>query len=317
MKVLVTGGAGFIGSHVVERLIEEDNDVTVLDNMSSGKLTNLNHYQSDNKLRIEVGDIRNTKLVSKCVASADSVVHLAAITNSPDQGEKLLNLTDTNVTGTVNLLQAARLGSVERFILASSAAVYGNSKSFPLSERSRTSALSPYGASKIASEQYCHSFREEFGVNAISLRFFNVYGPRQLPNGDGAVIPQFMSRLVQRLPPEIFGDGRQTRDFVYVSDVVECIVRILRSKTGEEVLNVGSGKPVTINRLASVMSRIVGSSAKPIHKAPQRGEIRDSYASTARTFESIDFRPRISLKRGLSLLVQSYNGSGFLKEPLA
>ena len=305
-RVLVTGGAGFIGSHLVDRLIKEGYEVVVLDNFFSGKMRNIRHHLDSGKFRLIKGDVRNSDDVKEGIRNVNAVFHLAAIVSVPLSIENPLLVNDVNVRGTLNLLEASLKAHAKRFIYASSCAVYGEANSLPIDESHPTSPISPYAASKLAAEYYCKVFYENYGLKTLCLRYFNVYGPRQVKDSYSGVITQFIDRLKQGKPPIIYGDGKQTRDFVHVNDVVEANMLVLGCQhCVGEVMNVGTGKPTTINELAKVlmeMFREIG--AKPEYAPPRVGDIRNSRADISKAEKILGYKPKIRLEKGLRLLLQ-------------
>jgi len=303
----VTGGAGFIGSHIVDRLLSDGLEVTVIDNLSTGRLENVAHHQGKKGFHFIKGDIRNLEDVRKTVGDADAVFHLAAIVNVPLSIKDPLLANDVNVRGTLNLLEASLKENIQRFVYVSSCAVYGEARYLPINEEHRIMPLSPYGISKFTAEHYCRIFHKIHGLKAVCLRFFNVYGPRQSEGPYSGVITQFMNRLKQRKPPIIYGDGEQTRDFVYVKDVVEATILALGCQhCGGEVINIGAGKPTTINELSRVLMKMFREPCVKPEYAPLRaGDIRDSHADIGKAERVLRYKPRIRLEEGIRRLIQS------------
>ena len=285
---LVTGGAGFIGSHIVEALVRRGDRVRVLDNFSTGNRLNL---QSVPGIEVVEGDIRDVDLVRRTVQGADYVIHHAAIISIPQSMADPVTTNAVNVTGTLNLLQAARQSNVKRFVLASSCAVYGDNPALPLSETSDTRPLSPYAASKLIGEVYCQAFYRAYGLPTTCLRYFNIFGPRQNPDGDyAAVIPKFARRMAAGQPPIIFGDGQQTRDFVHVSDVV--LANLLACERVEaigQVFNVASGRGVSLLELVEMMNRSNDTHLAPTFEGAREGDIRHSVGSNRRIADQLGF----------------------------
>jgi UDP-glucose 4-epimerase len=307
LRALVTGGAGFIGSHLVDRLIKDGYEVVVLDNFFSGEIKNIKHHPDSRRFHLVRGDVRNPGDVREAVKNVDAVFHLAAVVSVPLSIENPSLVNDVNVRGTLNLLEASLKADVKRFVYASSCAVYGEADTLPINERHPTSPISPYAASKLAAEYYCKVFYENYGLDTTCLRYFNVYGPRQAKNSYSGVITQFIDRLRQRKPPIIYGDGGQTRDFVHVKDVVEANMLVLGCQhCAGEVINVGTGKPTTINQLAKVLMEMFGeTSAKPEYAPPRVGDIRNSYADISKAERILGYKPKVTLEKGLRLLIQS------------
>jgi UDP-glucose 4-epimerase len=307
MRVLVTGGAGFIGSHLVKRLVREGETVTVLDNLSTGRKENLDHLLTEDCLRFVNGDIRDLEIVENCVKNADRVVHLAAIASVPYSIRNPAETHDVNVQGTLNVLQACAEHNVGKLIYASSCAVYGEPRFIPVPEEHQFSATSPYAESKIASEAYCQLFREKHHLQTVCLRVFNVYGANQYNSDYGGVITQFLERLNQQQAPIIYGDGEQSRDFIYVDDVVETIARIIRSPTDSNgTYNLGSGRATTINQLVKVIQRILGDEEfRPVYAPARPGDLRHSQADIGKARRHLGFEPMTILEEGLERLVSS------------
>jgi len=307
MRVLVTGGAGFIGSHLVKRLIRAGEDVTVLDNLSTGRQQNLGHYLLDDRMSFVNGDIRDIENVRSCVMNADRVVHLAAIASVPYSIKKPAETHDVNVEGTLNVLKACHEYGIGKLVYASSCAVYGEPRFIPVIEEHGFSATSPYAESKIASEAYCQLFREKHHLQTVCLRAFNVYGPNQHNSDYGGVITQFMERLKKQQEPIIYGDGEQSRDFIYVDDVVETIARIILTPNNSDgTYNLGSGRATTINQLVRLLQRILGDEEfKPIYAPARQGDIRHSQADIGKAKRQLGFSPLTGLEEGLERLVSA------------
>jgi UDP-glucose 4-epimerase len=300
MRILVTGGAGFIGSHLVDKLLLEKHEIVVLDNLSTGRKENIHHQLHNNKLTFVKGDIRNFDLLKSLVKGQDCVVHLAAITSIPFSFSNPLETLDVNVTGTANLLQASVDGGVQKMIFASSCAVYGEADHLPINEEDPLKPMSPYAASKISASELCRDFQKKYGLRTICLRLFNVYGPRQNQSGDGGVISHFTRKLVLNETPIIYGDGDQTRDFIYVKDVVCAIERTIETNSGNGSVNLGSGIATTINHLLETIYKVAGTKPKgPVHKLPRPGDIRHSQADIRKLLTQLNFKPLTILEGGL------------------
>ncbi|MCR4396373.1 MAG: NAD-dependent epimerase/dehydratase family protein, partial [Candidatus Saccharicenans sp.] len=257
-KYLVTGGAGFIGSHLVEKLVSLGCQVRVLDDFSTGKEENIAHLSD----RIEVwrGDIRDRELCQQAARGMEVILHQAALASVPRSVSEPILAHEINVTGTLNLLLAAAETGVRSFVFASSSAVYGDDQTFPKKEGQEGQALSPYGAQKLASEKYCQVFSRLFNFNAVNLRYFNVFGPRQDPGSQyAAVIPIFITRMLQGKPPAIFGDGSQARDFIYVENVVQANLLAAEAENFRgEVFNIGTSVRITVKELADILNSLLG-----------------------------------------------------------
>jgi len=301
MHVLVTGGAGFIGSHSVEQLLELTISVRVLDNFSAGSRQNL---PTHSLLEIQEGDIRDGATVNKAMKDITHVLHLAAQVSVQASVDDPPVSCSTNIGGFVNVLQAARVGGVQRMVYASSAAVYGNPEQLPVSETDIPQPCSPYGLEKYVNDQYAALFAKEFGVSLLGLRYFNVYGPRQDPQSPYAgVISRFISMIRQQQPLAVFGDGTQTRDFIFVKDIANANVQALQSDmTG--VCNVATGTSVSLLHLIEVLSRCVNQDLKIVHHPVRTGDIPYSEANISRLSSLLSNQKRTSLKEGLSALLQ-------------
>jgi nucleoside-diphosphate-sugar epimerase len=306
LKVLVAGGAGFIGSHLVDKLIGAGAKVTVLDNLFSGRLENIEQHKQDEKFSFVKGDIRNFRLVKQLVKDKDVVLNLAAIVSVPRSIENPLLVNDVNVKGALNLLKACLDGDVKRFVQASSAAVYGDAQTLPVREDFKPMPLSPYAVSKVAADDYAMVFNQVYELKTVCLRYFNVFGPRQANNQYSGVITIFANALFSNRRPKIYGNGEQTRDFVFVDDVVSANLLALTKKDAVgEVFNVATGKAVTINKLLQVLQKITGKeNLKPVYEKPREGDIRHSYASIGKARTLLGYEPVFSLEKGLKGLVQ-------------
>jgi UDP-glucose 4-epimerase len=301
----VTGGAGFIGSHLVDRLAEDNAEVTVLDDLSTGKTENIEKHVRSRNMRFIKGDVCNFRLVRNLVRDVDAVVNLAAVVSVPRSIENPLLVHKVNATGTLNLLKASLDSDVKRFVQASSAAVYGEAEKLPVRENFILKPVSPYAVSKIAAENYARVFSCVYGLETVCLRFFNVFGPRQAYNPYSGVITVFINELLHDRPPSVFGDGEQTRDFVSVHDVVSCCMLALTKKgVGGEVFNVSSGKATTVNDLVRLLQKITRrSNLEPIHTKPRCGDIRHSWSSIDKARKVLGYSPRVSLEEGLKELL--------------
>jgi UDP-glucose 4-epimerase len=309
LKVLVTGGAGFIGSHMVDRLVNDGYDVRIIDDLSTGRIDNIQSLLSAGKVDFVKGDIRDVSLVTKSVDDVDDVVHFAALTSVPFSVKNPELTFDVNLCGTLNLIRACAQEDVGRFVFVSSCAVCGDPESLPVREEHRTDPISPYAESKLIAERYCLGFQERQLLRSVVLRFFNVYGPRQGMNDYSGVITRFIDRVRQKEPLVIYGDGSQTRDFVNVHDVVEAILASMKSGDAEgEVFNVGSGKPTSINELAKTILELAGVDLEIRYEKPRAGDIKDSYADISKAKKFLGYEPKISLRDGLRVLLEEKLG---------
>lgn len=305
MKIFVTGGAGFIGSNLVASLLKENNQVMIYDNLKNSSKDKISHLLKNGALFIK-GDITDYKTISKSITGFDCVVHLAGETDVQESIKFPERTNQVNVTGTINVLRACVERKISNVIAASSAAVYGNPKDLPLSENSQTTPISPYGASKLAMENYMQAFSHSYDLNCISLRFFNIYGKGHSDNYAG-VITKFMEKIAKNKTLEIFGDGSNTRDFVSVQDVIQSIQNAITKIDGKKgnFYNIGSGKYITIEDLAKLMISISGKSLSIDYKKPRKGDIPHSQTSIWLAQRELGYDPKITLKEGLERLLKS------------
>ncbi|MDH7510228.1 MAG: SDR family oxidoreductase [Methanolinea sp.] len=300
MLYVVTGGTGFIGSHIVEALSLAGHELVIIDDLSSGRIENIGSVSSNPRVRFVQGTVLDLGLLLEEFQGADGVFHQAAFVSVPGSIRHPLQSHEVTLTGTLNVLLAARDTGVKKVVHASSAAVYGNLPGIPKKEDMPIEPLSPYAVAKYAGEQYCRVVGLLYGLSTVSLRYFNVYGARQDPASDyAAVIPRFIANIRNGKPPVIFGDGTQTRDFVYVKDVARA--NILAMESGAEgVYNIGSGKETSINELATILMRILGFRSKPVYAEERPGEVRHSVADISRARTLLGWEPAFSLEAGLS-----------------
>jgi UDP-glucose 4-epimerase len=303
-RVLVAGGAGFIGSHIADRLTDQDIEVTVLDNLYAGLLGNIENCNRNRKFRFVRGDVRNFNVVKRLVKDVDAVFNEAAVVSVSRSLENPLLANDVNVGGTLNLLKASLDSGVRRYIQASSASVYGNTETLPVDETLAPNPVSPYAVAELAAENYAKVFYRAYGLETVCLRYFNVYGPRQTFSVYSGATTIFLNKLSRGQRPVIFGDGDQTRDFVYVEDVVEANMLALTSgKAVGEALNIGTGIPHTINELVQRLQEKLGKQQlKPIYKSSRQGDIRHSYASIEKAKRMLGYKSKFSLEEGINKL---------------
>jgi len=326
-KVVVTGGAGFIGSHLAYELVRRGYHVTILDDLSTGYRENIaaliNPTNFTNRLlpgqaRVKTrvsptkhgsanfvqGSITNLPLLQETFREVDFVFHQAAIPSVPRSIKDPRSSHETNITGTLNVLLAARDNNVRKVVYASSSSVYGDTPTLPKKEDMPPDPQSPYAVTKLAGEYYCQVFREIYGLPTVCLRYFNVYGPRQDPNSQyAAVIPRFIKRVSQGSSPIIFGDGEQTRDFTFIKDVVQANILAAESNASG-IFNIGKGQRTTINQLAELIIGLIGNNIKPIHEEPRPGDIKHSLASISRA-RTFAYNPRYTLEKGLTETISS------------
>ncbi len=300
---LVTGGAGFIGSNIVHRLVADGESVRVLDDFSTGRRANLRGLPPS-RVKVVEGDLRDARVVRAATRGCDYVLHQGALGSVPRSLKDPVTTTEVNVLGSVNVLDAARAsGSVKRVVLASSSSVYGDTPALPKTEGMPLLPLSPYAASKAAMEGYARAFSASLGVEAVLLRYFNVFGPRQDPLGAyAAVIPRFFQTILAGGRPVIYGDGNQTRDFTYVDNVVEANLRAATApRAAGEVLNIACGERVTVLGLASLIAECLGTTTHPRMEPAREGEVRHSLADVERMEAVLGMRASVDLRRGLEL----------------
>jgi nucleoside-diphosphate-sugar epimerase len=306
-KVLVTGGAGFIGSHTVDALLEEGSQVWVLDNLSTGTIRNLRRWKNNRKLHFRRNTVTRYNVVDSLVGKVEAVVHLAAIVSPSLSVKKPDIVNEANVFGTLNVLRAAVKLKVKRIVFASSSSVYGNQTTLPISESNPLEPITPYGASKLSAEKYCGAFYRTYGLSTVSLRYFNVYGERQSANPYSGVIAIFANRLSRGQQPTIYGDGEQTRDFIHVSDVVRANLQALETERGTgEAFNIGTGRATSIKQLFALLAELMGKSdVLPVQSDERRGDIKHSYANATKAKDVLGFQAKIELKSGVDLLVHA------------
>ena len=310
MRCLVTGGAGFIGSHLVEGLLERGHSVRVVDNFLTGKRENLARVVS--KIELVEGDIRDFSLCQKITREIDWIFHQAALPSVPRSVEDPGLSNEINVTGTLNLLIAARKAAVKKFIFASSSSVYGDDQNLPKREDILGQPLSPYAITKRVGEMYCLVFNQLYGLSTICLRYFNIFGPRQDPHSQyAAVIPNFIQRMIESRPPVIFGDGFQSRDFTYVANVVEANIRAAEvTEVEKRIFNIACGQRITVMELVEWINRILGKDIKPVFDPPRPGDIKHSYADISLAQKYLDYQPKVNFEAGLRATIKWYQQRG-------
>lgn len=306
MNYIVTGGAGFIGSHIAETLLHEGHTVTIIDNFSEPGSRVIDPGRNKDRMSVIRGDIMDISLLEKTFEGADGIFHEAAIASVPRSISDPLKTNTINITGTLNVLIAAKDNGVKKIVFASSSAVYGNEPTLPKQEDMLPCPESPYAVSKLTGEFYCSVFSKVFSLQSVCLRYFNVYGPRQNPSSDyAAVIPRFITRVLDDTAPTIYGDGKQTRDFIYVKDVARANISAMQTDV-QGIFNIAGGIPLSINELASIISEISGRNILPVYENKRTGDILDSYADISRAKNSFHFRPAYMLKQGLKETMQWY-----------
>jgi len=306
MKVLVTGGAGFIGSHLVERLLREGFEVRVLDNFSTGRLENLAAVASS--IELITGDICDYSVVTEAMRAVEVVFHQAALCSVARSVEFPQPTNDVNIGGTLNILLAARDENVKRVVCASSSSVYGNTPVLPKQETHSPTPESPYAVTKFTGELYCRNFYQLFGLETFSLRYFNVFGPRQvLDSPYAAVIPKFIDAILRGEPPVIYGDGQQSRDFSYIDNVVKANLLAMKAQAGfGEAFNIACGQQTSVSQLASYLMELVGLAIKPVHRETRAGDVRHSLADISKAETLLGYHPTTGLLAGLESTLEWY-----------
>ncbi|HVX12296.1 MAG TPA: SDR family oxidoreductase [Pirellulales bacterium] len=312
---LVTGGAGFIGSHIATALVERGDRVRVLDNLSTGHRANLAHLGS--RVELIEGDLIDAKMVQRAVEGVDCVFHEAALASVPRSVETPLDTNAACVTGTVTLLDAARRAGVRRLVYAGSSSAYGDLPSSPKHETDLPAPISPYGAAKLAAEYYCKAFTATYGFETVTLRYFNVFGPRQDPGSPySAVIPLFITALLAGKRPTVYGDGQQSRDFTYVDNVV--YGNLLAADAPEasgRVFNVANGRATSLLNLLRQLNSLLNTGIEPIHEAPRVGDIRESLADISAAQKWLGYQPRVSFEDGLRRSIDYYREWALSRRP--
>lgn len=310
MHFLITGGAGFIGSHLVETLVAQGERVRVVDNFSTGKRENIAPFLP--KIDFVEGDLRDAELCHQLCRDVDVVLHQAALGSVPRSIDDPQSTHANNVTASLNLLSAAQQAGVKRFVYASSSSIYGDTVELPKHEAMAYAPRSPYAASKVAVELYANVFGLVHGLECIGLRYFNVFGPRQDPQGAyAAVIPKFFASLLNGEAPQIYGDGQQSRDFTYVANVVQANLKAASAPAQAcgRAYNVGLGQRISVNQLLTEICDIVGSTLAPDYLPPRAGDVRDSLASIVAAQENLGYAPEVDVATGLKLAADWYRAS--------
>ncbi len=305
MTYLVTGGAGFIGSHLVEELLRRGERVRVVDNLITGKRANLAHLKGVEFLE---GDLADIAVARQAVKDVEIVLHQAAIPSVPRSVEDPVTSNRANVDASLNLLVAARDGGVRRVVYAGSSSAYGDTPVLPKVETMPTAPLSPYALQKLVAEEYCRMFTRLYGLETVTIRYFNVFGPRQDPSSPySGVISLFVSALCAGKAPTIHGDGEQTRDFTYVANVVDGVLRASTApNVSGEVINVATGGRISLNQLFATLRTLIGASVEPVYTEPRRGDVRDSRADISKAERLLGYSPTITFEEGLERTVAWY-----------
>ena len=299
-KILVTGGAGFIGSNLVDYFLKNQNEVVVIDNLSTGNLDNLKNAKKSKNFKLVNGDIRNKDLMKDLIQNTEYIFHKAAIASVPLSIKDPLTSNDVNVNGTLNILTLAKNSDIKRIIFASSSAIYGNIETIPISEVNCPSPLSPYGVTKAAGESYCLAFFNNYGLKVTIIRYFNVYGIRQADSPYSGVIPIWFGRLLRNKKPILYGDGNQSRDFIYIKDIIKIneLCAIKQAAIGE-IFNGATSKKVILLDLLNLMKKITNRDIDPIIKPKRPGDIINSVADISKARDLLDFKPKFTINKGL------------------
>jgi len=305
-KYLVTGGAGFIGSNIVEELVKRGVEVRVIDNFLTGKRENITSFLD--KIEFIEGDIRDFKTCRRALEGVDFVLHQAALPSVPLSIKDPLLISEINIMGTLNLLLASREANIKKFVFASSSSVYGNDPRLPKNENMEAAPLSPYAITKLVGEMYCRIFSQIYGLSTICLRYFNIFGPRQDPFSQyAAVIPNFIDKMLKGEKPIIFGDGEQSRDFTFVSNVVEANILAAKAEdVTEVVINVACKERITVNFLVEKINEIIRKNIKPLYEKPRPGDVKHSYADILKAKKMLKYSPGVTFREGLEKTIRLY-----------
>jgi nucleoside-diphosphate-sugar epimerase len=305
-RILLTGGAGFIGSHLAEGFLSKNYPLRIIDNLSTGKINNINHLLND--IEFMEGDIRDIETVSKAMLGVNIVVHHAALPSVPRSISDPITTNQVNVSGTLNLLWASVENKIDKFIFASSSSIYGDSTCEVKNENLTPNPLSPYAVTKLTSENYCRVFSRAYGLNTVCLRYFNVFGPKQDPSSQySAVIPKFIKLISEDKKPIIFGDGTQSRDFTFVKNVVDANILAIENVTGANlVMNCACNSSITLNELVKEINRYLGKNIEPIYENERIGDIKHSCADIRLAKEKINYFPNVLFKEGLEATIREF-----------
>lgn len=315
MNILITGGAGFIGSNIAETLVRQGEVVRVLDNCSTGRLSNLDSCIKN--IEFIHGDIRDLAQVREAMEGIDYVLHQAAVPSVGRSVDDPITTNESNVTGTLNVLVAARDAGVRRVVYAGSSSSYGNSEILPKREDMPARPISPYAISKYTGEQYCRVFYELYGLETVVLRYFNVFGPRQNPDSQyAAAVPTFINAITDNRQTTIFGDGEQSRDFTFVENVVQANILACHAEgAAGEVFNIACGKRTTINRLVEIIKGILGYDGECVYDQERRGDVRHSLADISKARRILGYEPLVDLETGLERTIGWFKASSIAAEP--
>jgi nucleoside-diphosphate-sugar epimerase len=298
-RYLVTGGAGFIGSHIAEALLECGESVRIFDNLATGKQTNLAALKSH--VQIIQGDLRDFDAVKAATQGVEVVFHQGALASVPRSIADPVASLETNINGTQNVLLAARDSGVRRVVYASSSSVYGNTPTLPKQEAMPTQPMSPYAVQKLTGELLCRVFTHVYGLETVALRYFNVFGPRQDPTSEyAAVIPRFLTALIKKRRPIVFGDGKQTRDFTYIFNVVQANLQAATSPYASgHVMNIGCGEQISLNTVLQLAGELLNVTPNPEYREPRPGDVRDSLADISLAQQFLSYKPIVGFREGL------------------
>lgn len=309
-KYLVTGGAGFIGSNIVKKLLENGERVRVLDNLSSGKIENIKPFLD--KIEFINGDFTDLKIAKKAVKGVDYVLHQGAIPSVPRSIDDPIGTNNANILGTLNMLITSKDEGVKRFVYAASSSAYGDSPTMPKKESMDVAPKSPYAIQKLTGEKYCQIFYRIYGLETICLRYFNVFGPNQDPDSVySAVIPLFIKKMLKNEPPIIYGDGKTSRDFTYVDNNVDANIRACLGpkKCAGEIINIACGYEISLNELVEKINKILGTKIKPIHKEERKGDVKHSLADISKAKKLLGYVPSVSFDEGLNKVIKFYKNN--------
>jgi len=305
---LVTGGAGFIGSHLAEELVRRGHRVRVADSLITGKRSNLDHIPG---IEFVEGDLADLEFAKRAADGCEYVLHQAAIPSVPRSVKDPITSNRANVDGTLNILVAAREAGAKRLVFAASSSAYGDTPTLPKHEGMATNPLSPYALQKVVGEQYLQMFTRLYGLETVSIRYFNVFGPRQDPSSPySGVISVFATALLDNQPPKIYGDGEQTRDFTYVANVVDGVLRASEApQASGEIINVATGGRISLNQLFYAMRDLVGGALEPVYAESRKGDVRDSQADIRKAKALLGYEPVVSFEDGLARTIAWYRSS--------
>ncbi len=310
MKILITGAAGFLGSHLSEKYVNENHIVYALDNLLNGNLNNIRTLLHRKNFKFIHDDVRHQEIYHKLPTDLDAIIHLAAqihVDRSIVNPEETFNI---NVDGTMKILEFARMNDIQKILFASTSEIYGSAKYVPMNEEHPLAAQHPYGVSKIAADRLCYTYNETYDLGVDIIRCFNLYGPRQKDSGYGGVIAIFFNRVLQNKPPIIYGDGKQSRDYMYVDDAVDAYDKVLKSTSnpGKYGINFGSGTEISINEIAELILKYAATdkNLKPIYVDPRPTEVQRLYADISKANKLLEFKPKIEFEKGIELLVDWY-----------